>query len=93
MEVLTLLLQRSSRIDASFKFHNRCEKQRIINFCFADDLFIFASGNISYVTTVMSTLQGFMKMSGLVPRIPKSTIFFCNVPDHIRMAILKYHAF
>ncbi|KAK1407758.1 hypothetical protein QVD17_39384 [Tagetes erecta] len=28
-------------------------------------------------------------MSGLVPSTPKSTIFFCNVPDHVRLDILN----
>ncbi|GJW12015.1 hypothetical protein Tco_1577842 [Tanacetum coccineum] len=45
------------------------EQQRIINLCFADELFLFSRG--------------------LVPSIPKSTTFFCNVPNAIKAYILN----
>ncbi|XP_035840393.1 uncharacterized protein LOC118487561 [Helianthus annuus] len=44
MEVLTGILHHMIRIDSFFKFHNKCEKQQIINLCFADDLFLFFFG-------------------------------------------------
>ncbi|XP_022007438.1 uncharacterized protein LOC110906644 [Helianthus annuus] len=47
MEVLTAILHHAVRIDSSFKFHNKCEKQQIINLCFADDLFLFARGEVN----------------------------------------------
>ncbi|KAK1408085.1 hypothetical protein QVD17_39718 [Tagetes erecta] len=41
------------------------------------------------VLVIMRSLTDFTRMSGLVPSTPKSTIFFCNVPDHTRLAILN----
>lgn len=45
MEVLTLILHQNTRLDTSFRFHNRCEKKKLINLCFEDDLFLFASSD------------------------------------------------
>ncbi|XP_022019843.1 uncharacterized protein LOC110919900 [Helianthus annuus] len=80
MEVLTLILNKAAELDSSFRFHNKCEKQMIINVCFADDLFLFTRGDVGSVKVIMRSLQKFEKVSGLVPSNTKSTIFFCNVP-------------
>ncbi|KAJ0887511.1 putative RNA-directed DNA polymerase [Helianthus annuus] len=93
MEVLTCILQHTSRIDASFKFHNKCEKQRTINLCFADDLFLFARGDVNSAKCIMSSLTNFSNMSGLLPSVQKSTGFFCNVPSHIKDHILAIMPF
>ncbi|GJR59889.1 uncharacterized protein Tco_1502051 [Tanacetum coccineum] len=89
MEVLTLLLQRRVSLAEDFRFHHHCEKQRIINLCFADDLFLFARGHLDSVSVIMDTLEEFMNVSGLVPSIPKSTTFFCNVPIALKSSILN----
>ncbi|XP_022015023.1 uncharacterized protein LOC110914540 [Helianthus annuus] len=93
MEVLTAILQHSVRIDSSIKFHNKCERQRIINLCFADDLFIFARGEIASARCIMKSLDSFSKMSGLVPIVQKSTVFFSNVPSFVKNAILNIMPF
>ncbi|XP_022014769.1 uncharacterized protein LOC110914278 [Helianthus annuus] len=93
MEVLTAILLHAVRIDSSFKFHNKCEKQQIINLCFADDLFIFARGEVNSARCVMTSLSMFTRMSGLVPNNQKSTIFFCNVNSHVKDAILNIMPF
>ncbi|GJS23740.1 uncharacterized protein Tco_0452372 [Tanacetum coccineum] len=93
MEVLTLLLQRRVSLAEDFRFHHHCEKQRIINLCFADDLFLFARGHLDSVSVIMDTLEEFMNVSGLVPSIPKSTAFFCNVPIALKSSILNLMPF
>ncbi|XP_022040211.1 uncharacterized protein LOC110942755 [Helianthus annuus] len=82
-----------SRLDASFRFHNKCEKQKIINLCFADDLFLFAKGEVHSARCIMESLTKFTKMSGLVPSIQKSTAFFCNVPTFVKSVILELMTF
>ncbi|KAK1407942.1 hypothetical protein QVD17_39570 [Tagetes erecta] len=42
---------------------------------------------------VLRSLADFTAMSGLVPSIAKSTIYFCNVPDNVRLAILNIMPF
>ncbi|GKD13040.1 lysine histidine transporter-like 8 protein [Tanacetum coccineum] len=93
MEVLTLLLQQ--RVDASneFRYHKHCEKQRIVNVCFADDLFLFAYGNLGSAKVLMEALDDFKVVSGLIQSIPKSMAYFCNVLNHVKLSILSFMPF
>ncbi|GJU98999.1 sodium/hydrogen exchanger 6 [Tanacetum coccineum] len=89
MEVLTLILHRKVQEAEDFQFHHHYEKQRIINLCFANDLFLFTRGNPNYVQVIISALEEFKNVSGLVSSIPKSTAFFCNVPAAFKESILS----
>ncbi|KAK1407855.1 hypothetical protein QVD17_39482 [Tagetes erecta] len=93
MEILTLVLRRAVSLDSSFRFHNRCEKILLINLCFADDLFLFARGDLSSAKVIMKSLTDFASMSGLSPSNQKSTIFFCNVLVQIKNSILNIMPF
>ena len=93
MEILTLILKRRVRLSDSFRFHKHCEELQIVNVCFADDLFIFARGDVESARVIMDSLDEFKKTSGLVPSIPKSTAFFCNVRNHVKIAILNIMPF
>nr|GEY27353.1 sodium/hydrogen exchanger 6 [Tanacetum cinerariifolium] len=72
-----------------FQYHHLCEQQRIINLCFANDLFLFSRGNPSSVAVIIDGLKEFKQVLGLVPSIPKSTAFFCNVSNAIKASILN----
>ncbi|KAJ0568029.1 putative RNA-directed DNA polymerase [Helianthus annuus] len=87
MEVLTLILAKTAMLDATFRFHNKCEKQMIINLCFADDLFLFARGEVSSVKVIVKSLKEFQEVSGLIPSNAKSTIFYCNVSNSVKARI------
>ncbi|GJS14114.1 putative RNA-directed DNA polymerase, eukaryota, reverse transcriptase zinc-binding domain protein [Tanacetum coccineum] len=93
MEILTLILKRRVRLSDTFRYHNHCEELEIINVCFADDLFIFARGDVESARVIMDSLDEFKQVSGLVPSIPKSTAFFCNVMPHVKNAILSIMPF
>ncbi|GKA34484.1 reverse transcriptase domain-containing protein [Tanacetum coccineum] len=84
MEVLTLILKRKVRLSDSFCYHKHCEELQLINVCFADDLFIFARGDVDSAWIIMEALDEFKGSSGLVPSIPKSTGFFFNVANHVK---------
>ncbi|GJV89903.1 hypothetical protein Tco_1533841 [Tanacetum coccineum] len=88
MEVLTLMLKRNVTQDGMFQFHPKCERQEIINVCFADDLFLFAYANADSVQVTCDALEEFKNCSGLVPSFPKSTIFFSNVLSAVKNSIL-----
>ncbi|GJV38182.1 putative reverse transcriptase domain, reverse transcriptase zinc-binding domain protein, partial [Tanacetum coccineum] len=66
MEVLTLILQRRVSVAENFRYHHHCEKQCIVNLCFADDLFLFARGHLNSVTIIMEALEEFKNVSSLV---------------------------
>ncbi|GJS91495.1 sodium/hydrogen exchanger 6 [Tanacetum coccineum] len=81
--------ERRVRNSDEFQYHHLCDQQRIINLCFDDDLFLFARGHPSSVSIIMDALEEFKQVSGLVPSIPKSTAYFCNVPNAIKAYILN----
>nr|GEX42583.1 hypothetical protein [Tanacetum cinerariifolium] len=54
-----------------------------------DDLFIFAHGDPSSAKVIMEAMDEFKNVSGLVPSLPKSTAYFCNVLNHYKLAILQ----
>ncbi|GJR82989.1 putative RNA-directed DNA polymerase [Tanacetum coccineum] len=93
MEVLTLIIKRRVRLSDTFRYHNKCDELELINVCFADDLFIFIRGEVHSARLIMEALDEFQKASGLVPSIPKSTVYFCNIPNHIKNDILSIMPF
>nr|GEU29256.1 hypothetical protein [Tanacetum cinerariifolium] len=48
----------------------------LVNVCFADDLFIFARGDVNSAKVIMESLDEFKNVSGLVLSLPKSMAFF-----------------
>ncbi|GKB60907.1 pleiotropic drug resistance protein 1, partial [Tanacetum coccineum] len=58
-----------------------------------DDLFIFARGEVDSASIIMKSLEEFKNTSRLVPSIAKSTALFCNVPNHVKLAILSIMPF
>ncbi|GJT22461.1 hypothetical protein Tco_0892398 [Tanacetum coccineum] len=89
MEVLMLILQRKVEASDSFTYHHYCSKLNIINLCFADDLFLFVHGDVNLAKVIMEALDEFKLVSGLVPSLPKSTSYFCNVLNYVKLAILN----
>ncbi|GJV93747.1 hypothetical protein Tco_1541560 [Tanacetum coccineum] len=77
----------------SFRYHKHCEELELTNVCFADDLFIFARGDVNSAQVIMDSLNEFKSVSGLVHSLPKSTVFFCNVVNHVKLAILNIMPF
>ncbi|GKA53967.1 reverse transcriptase domain, reverse transcriptase zinc-binding domain protein [Tanacetum coccineum] len=61
----------------------------IINLCFADDLFLFAHGDVNSARVIMEALDEFKNTSGLVPSLPDSTAYFPNVLNYIKLDILN----
>ncbi|GJU00845.1 reverse transcriptase domain, reverse transcriptase zinc-binding domain protein [Tanacetum coccineum] len=84
---------RRVRLSDTFKYHKHCEDLQVINVCFADDLFIFSRGDVDSAKVIMDSLEEFKRTSGLVPSIRKSTTFFCNVLNHVKLAILNIMPF
>ncbi|GKA88752.1 hypothetical protein Tco_0810516 [Tanacetum coccineum] len=88
MEILTLMLHRRVMESGLFTYHKYCSKLELINLCFVDDLFLFAYGDIQSATLIMEALEEFKFASRLTPSLPKSTSYFCNVLNHIKISIL-----
>ncbi|GJY04136.1 hypothetical protein Tco_0370076, partial [Tanacetum coccineum] len=76
-----------------FSYHLWCSNLKLINVCFADDLFLFARGDVESAKFIMDALDEFKSISGLVPSIPKSKAYFCNVLNHVKLSILNVMPF
>ncbi|KAK9049037.1 hypothetical protein SSX86_031996 [Deinandra increscens subsp. villosa] len=57
--------------------------------CLNGELHGYFRGKRGSATCLMRSMDDFSKMSGLVPSLPKSTIFFCNVGNDTKAAILN----
>ncbi|GJV97940.1 hypothetical protein Tco_1549517 [Tanacetum coccineum] len=73
----------------NFSYHRYCAKLNLINLCFADDLFLFAYGDVQSARIIKDSLDEFKHASGLTPSLPKSTTYFCNVLNHVKLFILN----
>ncbi|GJV60546.1 putative reverse transcriptase domain, reverse transcriptase zinc-binding domain protein [Tanacetum coccineum] len=89
MEVLTLMLSKRVRDSNNFTYHRYCSNLNIINLFFADDLFLFAHGDMDSARVIMDSLDEFKHASGLTPSLPKSTAYFCNVFNYVKLGILN----
>ncbi|GJV77614.1 hypothetical protein Tco_1509198 [Tanacetum coccineum] len=89
MEVLTLMLHHRVRESDSFTYHRYYSDLNIINLCFVDDLFLFAHGDANLARVIMDSLEEFKNVSGLTPSLPKSTTYFCNVLNYVKLDILS----
>nr|GEW56935.1 hypothetical protein [Tanacetum cinerariifolium] len=54
-----------------------------------DDLFLFSHGDASSARVIIKALEEFKLASGLIPSLPKSTAYFCNVLNHVKISILN----
>nr|GEX26867.1 reverse transcriptase domain, reverse transcriptase zinc-binding domain protein [Tanacetum cinerariifolium] len=75
------------------RYHKHCKDLNIINVCSADDLFIFPCGDVDSTQVIIDSLDEFKRVLGLVPSIPKTTTFFCNVLNHVKVDILNIMSF
>ncbi|GKA88788.1 hypothetical protein Tco_0810552 [Tanacetum coccineum] len=65
MEVITLMIQRRIRETDYFTYHRYCSKMELVNLCFADDLFLFAYGDVNSASIIKEVLDEFKVASGL----------------------------
>ncbi|KAJ9536472.1 hypothetical protein OSB04_un000353 [Centaurea solstitialis] len=93
MEGFSMIFKRCIQEAADFGYHPGCEGIELTHLCFADDLFVFTAGDVASVEILKKALSLFGSCSGLAPNLLKSDIFFGNVPDHDRSAILNCLSF
>ncbi|XP_028113876.1 uncharacterized protein LOC114311910 [Camellia sinensis] len=87
MEILARILAKKAS-SPMFKLHWRCEKTKIVNLCFADDLMIFSKGDPGTVSLIMQGLEEFRSLSGLTPSPRKSNIYFSGCSKELKENIL-----
>ncbi|KAJ0954856.1 putative RNA-directed DNA polymerase [Helianthus annuus] len=79
MEVLNQMILRNIREQGNFTYHWGCKDLKITHVCFADDLMLFSHADEDSVKILKTALEEFSAVSGLVPNLNKSTMYFGNV--------------
>nr|GFA58358.1 hypothetical protein [Tanacetum cinerariifolium] len=88
MEVFSLMVKRRIEEDGTFKYHWRCERLKHTHLSFTDDLMVFAKADVHSVLILSKALKEFSGVSGLVPNLLKSSVFFGNVHESLKSKIL-----
>ncbi|XP_071723230.1 uncharacterized protein [Rutidosis leptorrhynchoides] len=78
-----------SKPPSNFKFHKNCEDIGLNHLCFADDLFLFCLGDVTFVKWLKSCLDGFYRVSGLQVSEDKSCIYFSSGHEALRGTIIR----
>ncbi|KAJ9536540.1 hypothetical protein OSB04_un000292, partial [Centaurea solstitialis] len=89
MEGFSMIFKQCIEEAGNFGFHHGCQDFGITHLCFADDLFVFTRGDVASVEVLKKTLSLFASRSGLSPNLQKSDIFFGNVADDEKAAIIQ----
>lgn len=92
LEVLSRSLKHMSRTPV-YGFHPKCQNLRITHIAYADDLLLFARGDIQSVSLVMNCLNEFGDMAGLRVNHIKSSIYMASMEDWVREHILHITGF
>ena len=88
-----MIFKRCIQECVEFGYHEGCQELGITHLCFADDLFVFTRGDVHSVDILKRALDRFGSCSGLRPNLTKSEIFFGNVPEDTKAAILAHLPF
>ena len=78
INVLSKLLD-AAAMHGVFQHHPKCKRVRITHLCFADDLLIFAKGNMDSIKGIQRVLTQFYSFSGLQLNNTKSEIFSSGI--------------
>jgi len=71
-------------IHEEFKFHRQCKTMQITHLSFADDVILFAGGNVRAGEIILQYFTRFLEASGLIISKEKSEIIFGGVSEEVR---------
>ena len=92
MEAFSLSLSKVV-LHPRFEFHPRCKQIKLSHLCFADDLFLFAKGNVDSIQITMDELTKFEAFSGMQVNRQKSAVFLAGIEDSVKATILGMTGF
>ncbi|XP_019241615.1 PREDICTED: uncharacterized protein LOC109221601 [Nicotiana attenuata] len=90
MEYLSRSLNNLKEVKC-FRFHPRCAKLGITHLSYADDLLLFARGDLSSISHIHGCFSHFSQVSGLQANLRKSSVYLGGggVPQNVRMEIIQ----
>ncbi|XP_021835349.2 uncharacterized protein [Spinacia oleracea] len=72
-----------------FNFHPKCEKLQLTHLMFADDLLLFARGDLISLQLIFKAFTCFSKASGLEANMDKTEVYFSGVHPIEQQAIME----
>ncbi|CAK8579589.1 unnamed protein product [Lathyrus sativus] len=87
MEYMNRLLMKMQR-DPNFNYHAKCEKLKITNLTFADDVLLFCRGDEISLHMILQTFRAFSISTGLIMNPNKCRIYFRGL-DKEKRKVLK----
>nr|GFC72026.1 hypothetical protein [Tanacetum cinerariifolium] len=88
MEVFTLMLKRRVSETSTFTYHRFCSELDLINLCFADDLFLFAHGDVNSAKNKSLSIAGRLQLIQSV--LSSMHVYWASVfmlPSHVLLDI------
>jgi hypothetical protein len=80
---------RQSIQNSTFKYHWRCKPTKITHLCFADDLTLFCHADLESIRVLKSSLDRFLKLSGLNINLAKSSLYMSGIDGRLRSSIVE----
>lgn len=92
MECLNRYLYKMQK-DGDFNYHPKCDKLKITNLCFVDDLLLFSRGDKISVGMMMRAYESFSKATSLVVNPQKCRLFCAGIDAMTKREILEVSGF
>nr|GEW86207.1 hypothetical protein [Tanacetum cinerariifolium] len=92
MEILTLIIKRRICRSNVFHYHHHCDELEIVNICFADELFLFAKGEVDSARLIIDALKEFQMFQALCQRYRESqarVVLFFPSPRFFPLGFLR----
>nr|GEV34758.1 RNA-directed DNA polymerase, eukaryota, reverse transcriptase zinc-binding domain protein [Tanacetum cinerariifolium] len=74
---------------SEFGYHFGCKELKLSHMCFGDDLLVLCKGNKGSTEVFKKALDEFSQISGLVPNLGKSIIFFGSIKERDQIDLLQ----
>lgn len=92
MEYLTRLMQKM-QLDPNFNHHAKCEKVKLTNLTFVDDILLFCRGDEISVQMMLETMNKFSTSTGMVMNSNKCKIYFEELNTNDKTELKKLSGF
>ncbi|GJZ97378.1 RNA-directed DNA polymerase, eukaryota, reverse transcriptase zinc-binding domain protein [Tanacetum coccineum] len=91
MEVFSVIMEKNIEESSGFGYHFGCNELKLSHMCFADDLLVLCTGNKESIEVIKKSLDEFSQVSGLIPNLGKSIIFFGSINERDKIVLASIY--
>ncbi|GJV90083.1 RNA-directed DNA polymerase, eukaryota, reverse transcriptase zinc-binding domain protein [Tanacetum coccineum] len=89
MEVFSLIMEKNIEESSGLGYNFGCKELKLSHMCFADDLLVLCKGNRESIKVIKKSIDEFSQVSGLIPNLGKSVIFFGSINERDKIDLLQ----